>query len=287
MPSGETATAPALDREANQGTTTQADLLEPAPRGEEPGAEPPPEADRPAVEQTEVEQVHAGETGVGDPGAEGTGVGDAGAEETAAAVSEAEERRGIDEAALEAIFRSARTHNRFHDEPVSDQTIEALYELLKWGPTSANCSPARFMFLRTREAKERLRPTLSPGNVEKTMAAPLTVIVAYDQKFYERLHYLFPHSPDARTWFADNEAFSAETAFRNGTLQGAYLIIAARAVGLDCGPMSGFDKAKVDEEFFAYRGWKSNFLCNLGHGNPDGLFARLPRLEFSEACELL
>ncbi len=272
MPSGETATAPALDREANQGATAEADPREPAARGEEPGAEPPPEADRPAVEGTEGEQIHVGETG---------------AEDTAAVVSEAEPQRGIDGAALEAIFRSARTHNKFRDEPISDESIESLYELLKWGPTSANCSPARFMFLRTREAKERLRTALSPGNVEKTMAAPLTVIVAYDPKFYDRLHYLFPHSPDARTWFADNEAFSAETAFRNGTLQGAYLIIAARALGLDCGPMSGFDKAKVDEEFFAYRGWKSNFLCNLGHGNPDGLFARLPRLEFSEACELL
>ncbi|MGH7070908.1 MAG: malonic semialdehyde reductase [Acetobacteraceae bacterium] len=199
----------------------------------------------------------------------------------------AEVRGAIEDAALEAIFRAARTHNKFRDTPVSDETLQALYELLKWGPTSANCSPARFLFLRTREAKERLRPALSPGNVAKTMAAPVTVIVAYDSKFYDRMSYLFPHSQDAGTWFADNEAFAAETAFRNGSLQGAYLIIAARALGLDCGPMSGFDKAKVDDEFFTYRGWKSNFLCNLGHGDPDGLYPRSPRLEFTDACELL
>ncbi|MGH7084967.1 MAG: malonic semialdehyde reductase, partial [Acetobacteraceae bacterium] len=276
MPSGETATAPALDREANEGAAAKAEELEPAARGETPGAEPTPQADPPAVGETEVEQAHVGEigaeeTGTTEPGTTEPGAAEPGAAEPRADVSEVEEQRGIDRAALEAIFRSARTHSTFRDEPISDETLEALYELLKWGPTSANCSPARFMFLRTREAKERLRPALSPGNVEKTMAAPVTVIVAYDPKFYDRLHYLFPHSPDARTWFADNEAFSAETAFRNGTLQGAYLIIAARAVGLDCGPMSGFDKVKVDEEFFAYRGWKSNFLCNLGYGNPEGL----------------
>lgn len=282
MPSGGTDTAPALDREANLGAAAKAEALDRAAPGEEQRSEPPPAAEPPPAEETAIEQAHAGETGAGE-----TGIGEAGVEARGPDLSGTEQQRGIDEAALEAIFRSARTHNAFRDEPITDQTLEALYELLKWGPTSANCSPARFMFLRTREAKERLRPALSPGNVEKTMAAPVTVIVAYDPKFYDRLHYLFPHSPDARSWFADNEAFAAETAFRNGTLQGAYLIIAARALGLDCGPMSGFDKAKVDEEFFAYRGWKSNFLCNLGHGNQDGLFARSPRLEFSEACELL
>jgi len=193
----------------------------------------------------------------------------------------------IDDAALDTLFRAARTHNKWREEPVSDDTLHALYDLLKWGPTSANSSPARFLFLRTREAKERLRPALSPGNVDKTMVAPVTVIVAYEPKFYDHLPRLFPHNADARSWFADNEAFAAETAFRNGTLQGAYMILAARALGLDCGPMSGFDRAKVDEEFFAYRGWKSNFLCNLGYGDPDGLFSRSPRLDFEDACELL
>jgi 3-hydroxypropanoate dehydrogenase len=193
----------------------------------------------------------------------------------------------IEETALDTLFRAARTHNKWRNEPVSDETLRELYNILKWGPTSANSSPARFLFIRTREAKERLKPALSQGNTEKTMQAPVTVIVAYDPKFFELLPRLFPHNQDARSWFTTNEAFAQETAFRNGTLQGAYLIIAARAVGLDCGPMSGFDKAKVDEEFFSYRGWKSNFLCNLGHGDPDGLFPRSPRLDFEEACELL
>ena len=193
----------------------------------------------------------------------------------------------IDETALGTLFHVARTHNKFRDEPISDETLHALYDLLKWGPTSANSSPARFVFIRTRAAKERLRPALSPGNTEKTMQAPVNVIVAYDPKFFDFLPRLFPHNQDARSWFATNEAFAQETAFRNGTLQGAYLIMAARALGLDCGPMSGFDKAKVDEEFFSYRGWKSNFLCNLGQGDPEGLFPRSPRLDFDEACELL
>ena len=169
---------------------------------------------------------------------------------------------------------------------MSDETLRALYELLKWGPTSANSSPARFLFLRSQWAKEKLRPALSAGNLDKTMAAPVTVVVAYDPQFYEQLPRLFPHA-DARSWFAGNEALANETAFRNGTLQGAYLIMAARALGLDAGPMSGFDKAKVDEAFLAGRGWKSNFLVNLGHGDEAGLFPRSPRLDFAEACELL
>ena len=200
---------------------------------------------------------------------------------------EPQPHNGIDAAGRDTLFLSARTHNKWRDEPISDQTLRELYDLLKWGPTSANSTPARFVFLRTRSAKERLRPALSPGNIEKTMAAPVTVIVAYDPKFHDTLPRLFPHDQDARSWFERNEAFAIETAFRNGSLQGAYLIMAARALGLDCGPMSGFDKAKVDEEFFAYRGWKSNFLCNLGYGDPAGLLPRLPRLEFDEACELL
>jgi len=169
----------------------------------------------------------------------------------------------LDDAAQDTLFRSARTHNKWTATPVPDAMLQALYDLLKMGPTSANSSPARFVFVRTPEAKERLRPALSAGNLEKTMAAPVTVIVAYDPRFYDELPKLFPHA-DARSWFAGNEALAEETAFRNGTLQGAYLIMAARALGLDCGPMSGFDRAKVDEAFFAGRGWKSNFLVNLG-----------------------
>ena len=192
----------------------------------------------------------------------------------------------IDDAALDALFREARTANRWTDQAVSDEELHALFELLKMPPTSANCSPARFLFLRTPEAKERLRPALSAGNVEKTMAAPVTAIVAYDPYFYEHLPRLFPHA-DARAWFAGNEALAEETAFRNGTLQGAYLIMAARAIGLDCGPMSGFDRARVDEAFLDDRGWKSNFLVNLGHADPEGQFERSPRFAFDEACVLL
>jgi 3-hydroxypropanoate dehydrogenase len=192
----------------------------------------------------------------------------------------------IDDAALDQIFRTARTHNAWTDEPVSDETLRELYDLLKQGPTSANNSAGRFLFLRTREAKERLRPALSAGNTEKTMAAPVTAIVAYDPKFYDHLPRLFPHT-DARAWYAENEELAEATAFRNGTLQGAYLIIAARALGLDCGGMSGFDNAKVDAEFLTDRGWKSNFLVNIGHGDPSGVRPKGPRFAFDEACLLL
>jgi 3-hydroxypropanoate dehydrogenase len=157
---------------------------------------------------------------------------------------------------------------------------------MKFGPTSANCSPARILFLRTREAKQRLLPALSPGNVDKTMAAPVTAIIAYDLKFYEKMPKLFPHNLGMRDTFA-NSPQVAEHAFRNGTLQGGYFIIAARALGLDCGPMSGFNNAKVDEEFFSGSEVKSNFLCNLGYGDPSKLFPRSPRLDFDEACKLL
>jgi 3-hydroxypropanoate dehydrogenase len=170
---------------------------------------------------------------------------------------------------------------------VSDDSLRELYDLLNWGPTSANSSPARFLFQRSQEAKQRLAPALSSGNLDKTMAAPVTVIVAYDPKFYEYLPRLFPHNLDARSWFTSNEALAAATAFRNGTLQGAYLIVAARAVGLDAGPMSGFDNDMVDEEFLRGYGWRSNFLVNLGHGDPAGLYPRSPRLEFEDACRLL
>jgi 3-hydroxypropanoate dehydrogenase len=193
----------------------------------------------------------------------------------------------LDDAGLDLLFREARTHNRFTDQPVTDDELRALYEVLKLGPTSANCSPARFLFLRTMEQKQKLTPALSSGNREKTLAAPVTVIAAYDPHFYEKLPKLFPHNPDVRSWFTSNDSLAATTAFRNGTLQGAYLILAARAVGLDTGPMSGFDNAMVDEVFLADRSWRSNFLCNLGHGDPAGLLPRSPRLDFDEACVLL
>ncbi|MCX8133386.1 MAG: malonic semialdehyde reductase [Roseococcus sp.] len=189
-------------------------------------------------------------------------------------------------AALDQLFRAARTHNKWLDKPVSDETLRALYDLLKWGPTSANSSPARFLFLRSPEAKAKLKEALSPGNIEKTMTAPVTVIVAHDPKFYDLLPRLFPHA-DAKSWFAGNWSLADTTAFRNGTLQGAYLMLAARALGLDVGAMSGFDNMKVDELFLADTGWKSNFLVNLGYGDPAGLFPRSPRLAFDEAARIL
>ncbi len=193
----------------------------------------------------------------------------------------------IDASGLDLLFREARSHNKWREEPVSDETLHALYDLLKFGPTSANCSPARFLFLRTKESKERLAPALSSGNMAKTMSAPVTAIVAYDPKFYEKLPKLFPHNPDAVSWFTSNDSLAATTAFRNGTLQGAYLMLAARSLGLDTGGMSGFDNAKVDQEFLSDKGWRSNFLVNIGHGDPEGLFNRSPRLDFDEACVLL
>jgi 3-hydroxypropanoate dehydrogenase len=191
----------------------------------------------------------------------------------------------LDDRALDQIFRTARTQNKWLDRPVPDTQLQELYDLLKWAPTSANGSPARFVFVRTAEGKARLKPALSAGNLEKTMVAPVTVIVAHDLRFYDHLPRLFPHA-DARSWFAGSEALAEVTAFRNGTLQGAYLILAARAIGLDTGPMSGFDNAKVDAAFFAGTSWRSNFLINLGHGDPAGLFDRSPRLSFDEACRL-
>lgn len=192
----------------------------------------------------------------------------------------------IGDRALDALFRRARTHYAWTDAPVTDADLHRVFDLLKMGPTSANSSPARFLFLRTPEAKERLRPALSAGNLDKTMSAPVVCIVAHDPAFYEDLPRLFPHA-DARSWFAGNEALATATAFRNGSLQGAYLIMAARAVGLDAGPMSGFDNAKVDAEFLVATGWKSNFLVNLGHGDPAKLQPRSPRFEFDEVCRLL
>jgi 3-hydroxypropanoate dehydrogenase len=190
----------------------------------------------------------------------------------------------IDAAGHDLLFREARTHNKWQDTPVADETLRELYDILKFGPTSANSSPARFVFIRTKEGKQKLAPALSAGNMEKTMNAPVTVIVAYDPKFYEKLPTLFPHNLDAISWFTSNDSLAATTAFRNGTLQGAYLLIAARSLGLDIGAMSGFDNATVDAAFFARNGWRSNFLVNLGYGDPAGLFNRSPRLPFEEAC---
>jgi 3-hydroxypropanoate dehydrogenase len=192
----------------------------------------------------------------------------------------------LDDSALDTLFRAARTHNGWTAKPVTDETLRELYDIVKFGPTSANSSPARFVFLRSADAREKLRPALSAGNLAKTMAAPVTVIVAYDPFFYERLPTLFPHD-DARSWFAGNRALAEETAFRNGTLQGAYLIMAARALGLDTGAMSGFDRATVDRTFFDESGWKSNFLLNIGEGDQAALFPRNPRLAFDEACIIL
>jgi 3-hydroxypropanoate dehydrogenase len=191
----------------------------------------------------------------------------------------------LDDAALDALFRQARTHYSWTAEPVPRETLHTLYDLVKAGPTSANCSPARFVFLTTGEARERLRAALSPGNVDKTMSAPVVVIVATDTRFFDKLPELFPHA-DARAWFAGNPLLARDTAFRNATLQGAYLILAARALGLDCGPMSGFDSGRVDEVFFPDRAWTANFLINLGHGNASAP-PRAPRLAFDDACVIL
>jgi 3-hydroxypropanoate dehydrogenase len=191
----------------------------------------------------------------------------------------------LNDTALDQLFRSARTQNDFLDQPVTDAQLRALYDLLKWGPTSANMSPARFVFVRSPAAKEKLRPALSEGNLAKTLAAPVTAIVAQDEDFHEKLPYLFPHT-DAKSWFDGPRESRREAAFRNGTLQGAYLILAARALGLDAGPMSGFDNAKVDAAFFAGTTIKSNFLVNLGIGDPRGLFPRSPRLSFDEAARI-
>lgn len=192
----------------------------------------------------------------------------------------------VNEACKDILFRHARTHNAWREGEVTDEALTGLYDLAKMGPTSANCSPMRVLFLRSAEAKARLKPCLDAGNVKKTMAAPVTAVIAYDTKFYDLLPKLFPHA-DARSWFAHDAEKAAVTAFRNGTLQGAYFIIAARAMGLDCGPMSGFDNAKLDAEFFPDGRYKSNFLCNIGFGDGSVLRDRAPRLSFAEACEIL
>ncbi len=192
----------------------------------------------------------------------------------------------LNDAALDTLFRDARTHNGWQDKPVPEDLLRRLYDLMKWGPTSFNCSPARLVFVTSQEAKEKLRPALMEGNVEKTMAAPATVIVGHDPRFWEHLPRLFP-AMDAKSFFEGNEEFAETTAFRNGTLQGAYLIIAARALGLDVGPMSGFDNAAVDAAFFPDGRHQSNFLANLGYGEAAALYPRGPRLEFEEAARIV
>jgi 3-hydroxypropanoate dehydrogenase len=188
----------------------------------------------------------------------------------------------LDEEALDTLFRNARTHEAFADTPVTDETLQAVYELLKLGPTSGNSSPGRFLVIRTPEAKEKLRPALSLGNLDKTIAAPLTIVVAYDPFFHNKLPELYP-AADLKGWYAGNPDLLEETGFRNSTLQGAYFLLAARALGLACGPMSGFDRQKVDRAFFSANSWKSNFLINLGYPKHEELPARLPRLTYEQA----
>ena len=195
----------------------------------------------------------------------------------------------LDSDALDCLFLKARSQNGWRDTPVTDEQLQSLYELLKWAPTSANSQPARFLFLRSKEAKEKLRPALAPGNIDKTMAAPVVAIIAHDLDFHERLPEFFPHNPGFADLFRGDEKrpMRESFAFRNGSLQGAYLMMAARSIGLDCGPMSGFDQGKVDDLFFAGSSLRSNFLCSLGYGDPAKVMDRLPRMPFEQACQLL
>jgi len=193
----------------------------------------------------------------------------------------------LDEKSLDLILLKARTQNGWLPTPVTDDELRTIYQIMRSGPTSANSCPARVLFVRTPEAKARLIPALTPGNVDKTKAAPVTAIIGYDTRFYELLPKLFPHRPEMKNPYEANAKLAETVAFRNGTLQGAYFMIAARAVGLDVGGMSGFDNAKVDAEFFPDGRVKSNFLCNIGHGDPSKVMAKLPRLEFEEACQLV
>ncbi len=190
--------------------------------------------------------------------------------------------------ALDVLFKKARTYRKWRDGAVTPQILMAVYDLMRWAPTTSNTSPARVHFVASKAAKERLKPHLSKGNVEQTMAAPATAIVAYDLHFFDKMGKLAPTNPAAKqSWLEKSAADVEEAAFRNGSLQGAYLILAARALGLDCGPMSGFDNKGVDREFFSGTTLKSNFLCNLGYGAEDGVRARAPRLDFDEACRIL
>jgi len=185
------------------------------------------------------------------------------------------------------IFQEARTHNDWLDKDIPNDILMEIYDLMKWGPTSANCSPTRIIFVKSKASKDRLLPFVIESNLEKTKSAPVTAIIGYDINFHDHLPKLFPHNPDAQNWFNHSIDIAEETAFRNGSMQGAYFIIAARALGLDCGPMSGFDKEGVDNEFFRDTNIKSNFLCNLGYGDKTKLFERSPRFKFNEICEII
>ena len=187
----------------------------------------------------------------------------------------------------EDILTQGRSHNEWLKKDVPDSLLHQLYDIMKWGPTSANCSPARIVFIKTTEAKKRLIEHVIESNAEKTLSAPVTAIIAYDKKFYDHIPKLFPHNPDAKDWFSGSEEFAEKTAFRNSSLQGAYFIIAARLLGLDCGPMSGFDNEGLDKEFFSDTSFKSNFICNIGYGDESKLFKRSPRFDFDQICKIL
>ena len=188
---------------------------------------------------------------------------------------------------IKDIFVSGRTHNDWIEKDVPESLLHELYNLMKWGPTSANCSPARITFIKSKESKERLVKYLIDSNIEKTISAPVTAIIAYDTKFFEFIPKLFPHNPEAKEWFSGSDEFAEITAFRNSSLQGAYFILAARTLGLDCGPMSGFDNIGLDNEFFSASNFKSNFICNIGYGDHNKLFDRSPRFDFDEVCKIL
>ena len=188
---------------------------------------------------------------------------------------------------IKDLFITGRTHNDWIEKDVPDSLLHELYNLMKWGPTSANCSPARITFIKSQEAKNRLVKYIIESNIEKTISAPVTAIIAYDTKFYEFIPKLFPHNPEAKEWFSGSEEFAEVTAFRNSSLQGAYFILAARTLGLDCGPMSGFDNVGIDNEFFSESDFKSNFICNIGYGDHNKLFDRSPRFDFDEVCKIL
>ncbi len=193
----------------------------------------------------------------------------------------------VDQAALDRLFFDARSYNGWHEGEVTDDQLRRLYDIMKMGPTAFNCCPGRFVFLRSQAAKERIKPHLRPNNITKTMTAPVLTIIGHDIRFFEHFDKLTPFRPENKDHFVDDEARAKLVAFRNGSLQGAYLMIAARAVGLDCGPMSGFDNAGVDAEFFPDGRYRSNFICGLGQGDPDSIFERLPRFDFDEVCETL
>ncbi|MBB65583.1 MAG: malonic semialdehyde reductase [Waddliaceae bacterium] len=195
-------------------------------------------------------------------------------------------KAAIDEASIATLFTDARTHNKWQNKTVEDTILKKVHEVCRMGPTSANCCPMRIIFVKSADARERLRPSIAEGNLEKTMTAPVTAILANDFEFYEKLPQLFPHA-DARSWFVGNEELIKETAKTNGTLQAAYFMITARAFGLDCGPMAGFDKEKVNQEFFSGTSIRANFLCNLGYGDPEGLHPRSPRFTFDEVCSII